>query len=55
MKPNLSWNDINSGEIKEIKKHYKMSERDVERQVRKHTYGATKDELRSFYEKVYRK
>lgn len=53
MKPKLTWGQLNGGEIKEIKKHYKMTDHDVERQIRRHTDGATKQELRKVYKNIY--
>lgn len=51
----IKWNDLQSGEIQEVKRAYKMTDRELERQVRDHLYGAQGKELNKGYEMVYRK
>ncbi len=52
---NVTWNDIHSATQHELKKTYKLTDRQLENQVRKHLYGASAEERRRMYEVTYGK
>lgn len=51
----VTWNDLHSGSQEELKKTYKLSDRQMERAVRRHMDGANSGERRQLYETVFRK
>ena len=56
MNGKVTWNDLHNGTFKELKKTYKLTDRQLEGQVRRHMDGISTVEQRSdFYKKVYDK
>lgn len=53
MKNKVTWNDLHNATQHELKKTYKLSDRQFEQQVRSHMDGANTQERRKFYETVY--
>lgn len=51
----VTWNDLYSASFKELKKTYKLSDRDLENQVRRHMDGANHQERRELYQTVWGK
>lgn len=51
----VSWNDLNEATHKELKLKYKLNDRELEKQVRYHLDGASPDDRRDIYEKVWYK
>jgi hypothetical protein len=51
----VTWNDLNEGHQSELKKTYKLNDRQFEQQVRRHMDGANTGERRKFYEDVFGK
>jgi hypothetical protein len=51
----VTWNDIHEAHQQELKKTYKLTDRQLEQQVRKHLYGADTSERRRMYEVTYGK
>jgi hypothetical protein len=51
----VTWNDLHSATFKELKKTYKLNDRQLENQVRNHLDGANAGERRGLYEKVWNK
>ena len=52
----VTWNDLFEGHQNELKKTYKLTDRQFEQQVRRHMNGIKTDsERKNFYEKVYGK
>lgn len=51
----VTWNDLHNATQHELKKTYKLSDRDLERQVRSHLDGASRDDSQSLYKTVYDK
>lgn len=49
----IHWNDLMNATPSEIKKTYKMNDRQLENSVRHHLDGASVSERRQVYEKVY--
>lgn len=49
----LKWNDMFNLTHKEIKKKYKLDDRGLENQVRRHLDGSSTQEKREIYEKVW--
>lgn len=49
----VTYNDIMQGTQQELKKTYKLNDRQLEVAVRKHMDGANHNERREFYESVY--
>lgn len=49
----ISWNDIQNGTQKELKKTYKLSDRQMENQIRNHLYGANATDRRGVYQSFY--
>lgn len=52
-KSDVTWNDIRDATQQEIKKTYKLDDRQLENAVRKHLDGANSKERREFYQKFY--
>lgn len=56
MSGKVTWNDLHNATFKELKKTYKLTDRQLEHQVRGHMDGIKNVEQRSdFYKKVYDK
>ena len=51
--PKVTWNDLQNGSQSDLKKTYKLDNRQLEVAVRKHLHGANAQERRSVYEKFY--
>lgn len=51
----VTWNDLHSATFKEIKKTYKLNDRQLEQQVRRHMDGANAGERRELYKTVWDK
>jgi hypothetical protein len=51
----VRWTDLFNATQHELKSTYKLSDRELEKQVRSHLDGASSEECRSVYEKVYNK
>lgn len=51
----ITWRDIHDGTLPELKKSYKMNDRQVEQSLRKHLDGANAQDKRNIYEKLYGK
>ncbi len=51
----ITWNDIQNGTLPELKKTYKMNDRQIEQSLRKHLDGANVQDRRDLYEKLYGK
>jgi len=51
----VTWNDLYDATQNELKKTYKLSDRQLEQHVRKHMDGADAKERRNLYESVYGK
>ena len=49
----VTWNDIQEASYKELKKTYKVNDRQLENQIRTHLDGSNAKERRDTYEKVY--
>ena len=50
-----TWNDFNSARPAELKKTYKINDRQLENAFRNHLDGANANERRSMYDKLYRR
>ena len=55
VKNQVTWNDLHNATQHELKKTYKLSDRDLERQVRLHLDGANSNDRCALYETVYGK
>lgn len=53
MKGKITWSDLNNGTIQELKKTYKLNDRQLEMGVRRHLDGASPEQRREMYEKVW--
>lgn len=53
MKGKITWNDLNSATFKELKKTYKLSDRQLEQGVRQHLDGASPEQRSDMYKKVW--
>jgi len=51
----VTWTDLHNATQSELKKTYKLNDRQLENQVRKHMDGANAAERRGLYETVYAK
>ncbi len=51
----VSWNDLHNATQSELKKTYKLSDRQLEVQVRKHMDGASMEQRKDLYKTVYAK
>jgi len=49
----VTFQDLYSATPKELKKTYKLTDRQLEQQVRRHLDGANAEERRSLYEATY--
>ena len=54
-KKRVTWNDLHEATSHELKKAYKLTDRELEKQLRHHWDGANAQERRRLYEKVYGK
>ena len=54
-KGRVTWNDLHSATFKELKKTYKLNDRQLENQVRQHMDGADHKERRELYQTVWGK
>ena len=52
---NVTWGDLSSATPSELKKTYKLNDRQLEQQVRRHMDGANPQERRDLYKKVWDK
>jgi hypothetical protein len=55
MDKKVQWNDIESATQQELKQIYKLNDRQLEQQLRRHMDGANHQERRELYEKMYSK
>ena len=55
MTKNPTWNDFQEAKPEELKKTYKLNDRQLEMAHRKHLHGASTPEYRSAYEQLYRR
>lgn len=51
----VTWNDLHSATFHELKKTYKLNDRQLENQVRRHMDGADAQERRDLYKAVWDK
>ncbi len=51
----VTWNDLHNATFKELKKTYKLNDRQLEHQVRKHMDGAKSEERSTLYKTVWDK
>lgn len=49
----VTWNDIQNASQSELKKKYKLTDRQVEQHIRRHLDGANAKERRQVYEQFY--
>ncbi len=54
-KGKVTWNDLHSATFKELKKTYRINDRQLENQVRNHMDGAGNAERRELYKTVWDK
>lgn len=55
MTKKVTWQDLSNATSHELKKTYKLTDRQLEQQVRKHWDGANTQERRDLYETIYGK
>jgi hypothetical protein len=55
MEKKITWNDIRNATQYELKKTYKMNDRQLECSLRRHMDGANAQERRNLYEELYGK
>ena len=51
----VTWNDLHNATFKELKKTYKLNDRQLENQVRKHMDGANAEQRSDLYKTVWSK
>ncbi len=51
----ITWNDLTNATPKELKKTYKLNDKQLEQQVRRHMDGANANERRDLYKTVWDK
>ena len=51
----VTWGDLHNATFKELKKTYKLNDRQLEQQVRHHLDGANPNERRQLYKTVWDK
>lgn len=51
----VTWNDLFSGTFKDLKKTYKLNDKQLENQVRSHLDGANAKDRRDIYKAVWDK
>lgn len=54
-KSKVTWNDLQEGVPKELMKTYGLSERQLQVEMHKHFYGASRADKEAVYRKVYDK
>lgn len=55
MEKKITFNDIKDATSHELKKTYKMTDRQLEQSLRTHLYGASNKERRKIYQELYGK
>jgi hypothetical protein len=55
MNGKVTWNDLHSATFNELKKTYKLNDRQLENQVRRHLDGANANDRRDVYKTVWDK
>ena len=55
MNQKVTWSDLHSATQQELRKTYKLNDKQLENQIRNHLYGANAQERRKLYERVYGK
>ena len=55
MSKSPTWNDFQEAKPSELKKSYKLNDRQLENAYRKHLHGASTPEYRKAYEMLYRR
>lgn len=55
MRQKVTWNDMKDATQKELKRIYKLNDRQLENQIRGHLDGANSCERRELYQTVYGK
>jgi len=55
MNKKVQWNDLHEATQHELKKTYKLTDRQLEQQVRQHWDGANRHERRALYNTLYLK
>lgn len=55
MTQKVTWNDLHNATQQELRKTYKLNDRQLENAVRNHLHGANASERRRLYETVYGK
>lgn len=55
MTQKVTWNDLHNATFKELKKTYKLNDRQLETQVRKHMDGASAEQRSGLYKTVWDK
>lgn len=55
MRKKITWSDIHSATQAELKKTYRLNDRQLEGAVRQHLYGANVTERRELYQTMYGK
>lgn len=53
MKGKITWSDLNNASFAELKKTYKLTDRQLEQGVRNHLDGSSVQEKRDMYKKVW--
>lgn len=53
MTTKVSWHDLHNYSSQEIKKKYKLNDRQLEQSVRRHMDGASRDEREGLYKDVW--
>lgn len=51
----VTWNDLHNATAQEIKRKYRINDRQLENQVRRHLDGANAKERRELYSTVWQK
>lgn len=51
----VTWNDLHNATFKELKKTYKLNDRQLENQVRQHLDGASSEQRSQLYKTVWSK
>ena len=49
----ITWNDLHNATPQELKKHYGLTERQLEKGVRRHLYSGTQQQMTKFFQKFY--
>ena len=51
----VTWNDLHEASHHELKKYYKLTDRQLEQEIRNHWDGSNREEKRELYNTVYLK